>query len=184
MATEWIDIVDTTIKIGLGAIITALASFSTTKFQNSKAVEKESKQIKREMLLVAVEKSDEYIQFLSEYFSRLAGLVDSLPKANSEPDFWQEAEDWVKEIEEKVLNARENVYIAQSRLQLLGFTEVTTILYSIRQLEVSIRQFYPNIKEQKKLPTSEFLDNWTNQFSNRKNAFQQQVSNEFHTHCV
>lgn len=184
MPKEWIDVVDTAVKIGLGALISGMAGHLTYKKRHEHEKGTEARKVKREMLLLAVEKSDEYFQYLSEYFQKLDGLIGSREKHPDMDEFWEHAKDWLYESEQKLIQARECAYIAKSRLQLLGFSEGIESLDKMRSLESELRKFYLALPESEELPTREYLVVWAEKYRDGKNTFQQQVSEEFKVQCL
>ena len=184
MATEWIDVVDTAVKIGLGALISGWATHRVSQLKHTKEAEKESKSVHREMVLVAVEKSDEYFQYMSEYFSRLDGLRQSLDQAGTfNQKLWKKAFDYLEVVENNLTTARNCVFVAQSRLKLLGMSEAIEALHDVRKLEQDLRSFYLNRDQKLELPTDEFLCNWASNFTENKNKFHNSVSTQFLGKC-
>jgi hypothetical protein len=180
--SEYLGIIDTAIKIGLGALISGIATYQVTKIKSDQEKEKESKIVHREMLLKAVENIDEYFQFMSNYFAKLSGLKQSLNGADLDDDFLKKVQKFLEKDEADLVNARNCVYVAKTRLQLLSMTEALSSLTKIRALEKSLRGFYldPNKKE---LPTDEFLSVWATNFIKYQDDFNSKVSTYFLTKC-
>ena len=135
MPTQWVDIVDTAVKIGLGAFISGFATYKVTELKNRKETEKESKAVHREMVLLAVEKTDEYFQFMAEYFARLDGVRQSFDKLDThDEELWDEAFTFIKIVEDNLISVRNGIVVAQSRLRLLNMSEAIEALAPGRTL--------------------------------------------------
>lgn len=184
MPTQWIDIVDSAVKIGLGAFISSFATYMVTKLKSKKEAEKESKAVHREMVILAVNKTDEYFQFISEYVSRLYGIRDSFDKLEKQDEEWlKESIAFIQVVENKLLSARNGIVVAQSRLRLLSMSEAIDALDDVRKLETELRTFYLKRREKTEPPSRQFLDNLSTYFNKHKNRFHTIVSSHFLAKC-
>jgi hypothetical protein len=181
VATEWIDVIDTAVKIGLGALISGWATNKANKLKHQSEREKDTVAVKREMILIAVEKMDEYMQFLSSYYSRLDGLRQSHEQQRFSDEQWLSAWDFIRESENELSEARQCTCIAQSRLQLLCMDDSLKAINNIRSLEKELRTFFIERSHKNKLPTPDYLKNWACKFVKYQNEFQNSTSSVFST---
>lgn len=179
MSTEWIDVVDTAVKIGLGALISAIATHQANRYLHAKAKEGEKRELVKSMLLSAVENADKYFFYLSQYYSRFDGLKRLRKKSASEPNFYSLVKEHLEESENGLAEARNCMHTAQSSLQLLGNVSASTALSKIRALESGLRDWYLDLPESEALPPEEILVQWKKNFNESKRKFRESTSNEF-----
>ena len=177
MATEWIDIVDTTVKIGLGALISGLTTYHVTRIKNEHDNKKNKVTIHQELILEAAQKADEYFDYTYRYFSKLDGIRLSKEAFGFDETHWEEVHQKVNKLEDELTDARANFYTAQSRLELLGLNEASNILASYRSGEDELRSFY--LSGMKDIPDNETLKAWAEKYIPYKKQFRQELSKTF-----
>ena len=177
MATEWIDIVDTTVKIGLGALISGLTTYYVTVTKNDHEKEKESKLLQRDLIIQATNYADEYFDYTYHYYSLLSGVVEARNEFEFEKEDWEEAQKSILQVEKEISDARKNIYAAQSKLELLGLREPAQYLASFKSGSEELRKYYT--LNEKNAPTSDFLQNWANKYIPIKNEFRNSLSTIF-----
>ncbi|MEI6893552.1 MAG: hypothetical protein V5789_02755 [Colwellia sp.] len=74
MATEWIDVVDTAVKIGLGALISGVATYKVSSLNHSKGIEKVIIDKKISMLEEISEDAETYFYFASSLSNTIGGM--------------------------------------------------------------------------------------------------------------
>ena len=75
MATEWIDIIDTAVKIGLGALISGIATYSVANLNHKKDLNKSLSNKKIEILEEISELAEEYFYFFSSLYNLTGGML-------------------------------------------------------------------------------------------------------------
>jgi len=74
-----IDVVDSAVKIGLGAIISGLATYWLAKASHDKTIEKESAQRKRDMMEVAAQEVGRFDQSALRHWEAVYNWIDTTP---------------------------------------------------------------------------------------------------------
>ena len=177
MATEWLDIVDTAIKIGLGAAISGVSTYIITKSKYSHDKGVSTNATKRELILYATEQADKYFEFTYRYFSALDGIASYCEKHDFNEKAQHEALDILELVDEKTPEARACSYVVISRLSLLGLEECEKNFRNYREGENELRAFGSSIS--KKPPTKEFLKGWVNKYMPFKYEFHRCIGEKF-----
>ncbi len=160
MATEVIDVIDSAVKIGLGALISGLSTYWVTR-ANGKTIElKESKAVKRKLIEEISENADKYFEYTYLYFARLDAIRHNF------------------DTQEKGLqDALSAVYIAQSKLELLDLSEALLEMKNYRRGLNDLR-FFNNLNENN-FPTVDFLHTWSNTYLPHKDRFRKSLSKTY-----
>ena len=142
MTITALEILDSAIKIGLGALISGIATYKTLKATHAHDKSKESREHKIKSLEMISEKCD--IFFVA--YGRYKGTLDGILKDRSMMEEFPLNEDQLERLLESDVNlfpARDGVQIATSRLVLLGANEalkhLTKVVENIADLRNDIR---------------------------------------------
>jgi len=179
MATEWIDIADTVVKIGLGALISGVATYYITQLKIKDESNKDSKVLYKDLILEVVKNADEYFHFLNAYYSRLHGTFSSMRR--QEEFTWNDTWQLIEEVETDITKSRNCIYAALSRLQLLGMAESLVALRNVLDCESHLRSFY--LERIEEIPPEDFLTNWGIEYATHRNQFLDTMSREFLLKC-
>jgi hypothetical protein len=116
-AVSVLEIVDTAVKIGLGALITGLATYIITKLNHDKDLEKQSIRRRRELLEQIATNVEHFINSYRRYFLVSLEVVHRTQIGEDYPSgMYEEYESKKKE----VMEATDGLSSAQSYLLLLG----------------------------------------------------------------
>jgi len=177
VSPEWIGVVDTAVKIGLGALISGFSTYFVTRTSNTHDTKSQSNTIKRELILEASKNADEYFDYTYKYFSTLDGIRQSFEEFEFTEKDWKQAKENIQDVELSLDVARKNIYSAVSKLELLGLANVAAYLSSYRHGEEELRQFH-NIGEEIN-PSNEFLSSWAEKYVPIKKQFRDSLSKAF-----
>ncbi|HGF5057880.1 TPA: hypothetical protein ACF31P_004596, partial [Vibrio parahaemolyticus] len=178
MATEVIDVIDSAVKIGLGALISGLSTYWVTR-ANGKTIElKESKAVKRKLIEEISENADKYFEYTYLYFARLDAIRHNFDSVNSvDNSFWEQSELNIDTQEKGLQDALSAVYIAQSKLELLDLSEALLEMKNYRRGLNDLRVF--NSLNEDNFPTVDFLQTWSNTYLPHKDRFRKSLSKTY-----
>lgn len=138
MATEWIDIVDTSIKIGLGALISGSFTYIGNRFSHNA-------QKKKFMLEHRIKVIEEVSQQLDVYFiawerlmNRVMGVTKRLELEKKEQTY-ENIESAIKEKDKELTQSWTELKSAASRLRLINADTVISKLSECTKLEGDLR---------------------------------------------
>jgi hypothetical protein len=163
-----LDIVDTVVKIGLGAIISGVATYSVTRLNHKEEKNKEIIKTKREILEQSVDNIDKYFSLYSEYISQIDGMIrDGLTPGVITDDIRVK---YYLEIDGKFTASRHDRDIAISRARMIGEQEIVSALKGISNIETRFRQY---VIFDKKIPDKETLNNFRFELKEIKKKYQE-----------
>lgn len=143
MPTEWIDIADTAVKIGFGALISGVATYKLTSLSHSQENHKETQSRVRDLIEAGAEEADKYINSLSFFYSALDGLVKNNQSVKDGElsdglDLWELS---VKK-DSELTNSRQYVNSAETKLRLAGAVTAVAEITKMRGIEHVLRFNY------------------------------------------
>ena len=176
MTTSWIDIADTAVKIGLGALISGLTSYYLTRLKFDKEAKNEIQIRKLNTIEEIAKHVDAYLTALLSLISDANGIYlqdpdKTLLNLNTREDI--ELMEYILDYDNKFVNTREQKNFASSKLHLLGLTEVTNSLHILDDLEHEIRTI---IIFDRKIPDSHETEAWSIKISLIKTEFFRSIS--------
>ena len=122
--TGALDIIDTAVKVGLGALIGGFSTYYISRLNHDKEMEKDRLRRKREVLEKITEKLDCFAHQVRNYWALLA---DWHTLSESEADR-SDLEQKIKQGEDALYNAFHDLTSAESSLLLLGEKQASTAL--------------------------------------------------------
>ena len=136
MPTTWIEIADTTVKIGLGAIISGASAYMLARHNHSKAIEKEYLLKHRDVMESLTLDIEEMTHALLKYWSFILDWARNKEKGinNSE-----EKSDQIRGFRSEVFSLFKGLSSAEGRLLLLDCKEQQQCL---REYGEKISEFY------------------------------------------
>lgn len=138
MPTEILGVVDSAVKIGLGALISGLATYVITHKNHSN----EGKNIYREKKISILEYAVENIDPYFHAFQNCLDIADGALRKNISPgpidDDLFESWEFIKD-DEKLISTRERKNIALSRIRLIGLDSLHEKLLEILVVEKMFR---------------------------------------------
>ncbi len=117
MPKDLFDILDTTVKIGLGALISAVATYWVTKLNHRKAIEKDGSQRRRELIEDVAENIERLFALL---FRFRAGLYDWISARDKDKNMSDERHEEILEIQREIPGAYKEITNSEAKLLLLG----------------------------------------------------------------
>ena len=133
-----LEIIDTTVKVGLGAIIGGMFTYLIAKLNHENEMEKERLRRRREILEEIASKCDNFSKQCRDYWALLADWVEAEnPDANL-----PEHRVKIKESEKQFYNAFHDLSSAEGRLLLLGENEARA---KLREYALFAQNFYSNV---------------------------------------
>lgn len=137
MPLEFIDIVDTAVKVGLGAAISGIATYSITHLNHTADNAKELSKRRIEFITFSIEKLEIYFEAFNRCYARLDGIL----KHGTPPgEFPKALYGGYVELDKQLLEARKTRAIALSRLRLIGEIEATKQVGRIGIFESKFRE--------------------------------------------
>lgn len=163
----WIDVVDTAVKVGLGALISGVTTYKVSKLQFMNSHRSDKGKSMRESLLFITEKSDSICIALSLCYARVGGYLRSgAPTPERLASF---ISDYKKTCDAPWLEVRSDFIIAHSRLKLIGANDAAAALRAVCENENPLRE---PIIFNKIAPTQEELAELISKFKlDRENLF-------------
>jgi hypothetical protein len=132
-----IDVLDTAVKIGLGAIITGLATYWVAKANRHKTVERERAQRKRDLLEVVAEQTARFDQFALGYWEKVANWLAFTPRTEPMPETLK-AE--LSKLESEISGGYKDLKSAEAKLLLLGEAKCQRLLRDYGEFVTIYRQ--------------------------------------------
>lgn len=139
MPATWLDIVDTAVKIGLGAAISGVATFAVTKYKYQSDKELASAQRRRESLDQIAEHTEEFSHICLNYWAR---ILDWTRKKKSGKNVNETIESELKRVRGELFSTYKLLAIAESKLLLLGEKNAQLLL---RQYGEELTKFYGTV---------------------------------------
>lgn len=143
-------LVDTAIKIGLGALITGVGTYCVAKLNH----ERELKKIGTIRKIDLIEKVSEQAELYFYGWQRMASSLGGIYSGRNIPTDGFSAVQWkkIKERDEAFLSSKEHVYQVIARLRLLGANEAANLL---GEMNKSIGKFRDPMILKRTTPTHE-----------------------------
>lgn len=151
MPLEILDVIDTAVKVGFGAIISGIATYQVTHLNHRADKKKELAKRKVEIVTFSIEKLELYFAAFTRCYSRLNGILRSGTEPGEFPD---EKLIHYRKLDSELVNARANRAIASSRLRLIGLSEAADLIDKITTIERKLRD---KVIFEKQLPTNQEL---------------------------
>jgi len=138
-AKDYIDIIDTAIKIGLGGLIAWVSSYTVSKLKHDK--EKEIYLLDKKLITYesAIDELESYFNELSRVFSYIGGVQKSNSSETKNVTFTEEQTTILLERNKKLVDSWSSRRVAITRLKLLGAEDLALILNKIKNLEKELR---------------------------------------------
>ncbi|WP_217557865.1 hypothetical protein [Vibrio metschnikovii] len=139
MAITYLEILDTTVKIGLGALISGVTTWKITQLQHRNDNEKQRRARKIESLESVAEQVEVFSHHVMVYWAR---IVDFTRRKGGGS---QLSDDFLKELNEARTNlyhSYKNLNSAESKLLLLGLSESQQ---SLRVFGEAVSRFYAEV---------------------------------------
>ncbi|MGR5364237.1 hypothetical protein ACPV54_25510 [Vibrio mediterranei] len=140
MAKEWLDVADTAVKIGLGALITGIFTYLGIRSSQNSERTKFMMEHKVKLLEQISEDIETYFLALDSYVSRVAGITKIKKQSNKEgQDFSSTQKAALEEKNQELVAGWSNYKSAISKLRLIKAKKVVKEFSPISGLEKEIR---------------------------------------------
>ena len=139
MASSWLDIVDTAVKIGLGATISGIATYSVTKLKHNSDKHLSATQRKRESIDSVAEQVEEFSHICLNYWAR---ILDWTRKKNAGNKKSETLESELKAVRVELFNSYKILASAESKLLLIGENKAQELLRSYGE---ELTKFYATV---------------------------------------
>ncbi len=139
MAISYLEIIDTAVKIGLGALISGVATWKVTKLQHKNDNEKLRRTHKLESLESVAEQVEIFSHDAMIYWSK---ITDFTRKQENQAEITSEFRDELNEARNVLYHSYKNLNRAESKLLLLGLTESQQ---SLRVFGEVVSKFYGEV---------------------------------------
>ena len=171
MATEWIDVVDTSVKIGLGALISGIATYKVSALNHKKDIEKTIINKKIDILEEISENAERYFYFCTSLSNAISGMQKNAKNIGGDLSDSQR-----KIISSKHTNmdeALESRNKAMSKIKILSIPEAENALFEYNTALSDLRNI---IIFDKKMPSREEREAISARFQCQKDSFYQSIS--------
>ena len=167
-------LVDTSIKIGLGAIIASLSNFLMTRITHKTELKKEIFKRRLNSIEKISESAEDYFQKWTRYINILQGISRNSVEKGVEVsnDQWEK----LKQRDVSLLDSRNNKMAAVSRLKLLGLNHIALILENTSEIEKEIRDITVFKKE---IPNYDFINGIHKKMQEKRNAFYESLNSHY-----
>lgn len=148
----WVDVIDSVVKIGLGAVIGGLFSVVALRMNNRNEREKELRARKIKMVEEAVDQAEKFFNTHTNFISRLAWIVEDAD--GSPTQIAPETHAQLKERDDLLLESADRAQIAASRFGLLDAQDSCS---SLKGTIATIMDFRNAMVRRMTLPSAEEL---------------------------
>jgi len=179
MATEVLDIVDTAVKIGLGALISGVSTYYVTSFKYKHEYSSYILDKKLSIVEGCVKDIDEFMTSFSDFMADVDGVRKQFPdvsKLDKDNVIHMEVGDHLSDSDEKFCGSRAARANAISKLRLIGLNVEADVLYEFEKLEREIREIVIFNEE---IPNQLTISAWINQIKDIKHRFFDAVSKHY-----
>jgi hypothetical protein len=169
MPTEILDIVDTAVKIGLGALISGIATYGVTKLNHDKEIVKSKLKRQRELLEEIAAQTEEFSNTVLKYWAYMVEHVRYVERNKQAPeDLEQRIESAAKELFEKY----SHLASAEGKLILLGSIQSQEL---IRDYGEFVKEFRRKAWQGNKNLTETELDDYRSKILSKRKALYQEL---------
>jgi hypothetical protein len=160
MAATYLDLVDTAVKIGLGAGISAVSGYLVVR-ANQSAERMKMFTIRRlDILEKAASHFDEYVGSLSNLIATIDGVrleTPGLEKFNLDNEDHQKRYSFIQKNDKKFCEDSQNATYVVAKLLLLGLKDTATVADNFTKLAQEIRSL---VLFELTLPTDAKIESW------------------------
>ncbi|EHR6782881.1 hypothetical protein [Vibrio parahaemolyticus] len=160
MATEWVNVVDTAVKIGLGAVISGVFTYLGLKLSHRSDKEKFMLEHKTKLLEKIAEDTDIYFTALDSYIAKFSGITKvRCCKGETGNTLTKSQKDSLAERNNSLVESWAYQKSAIAKLRILKATKASKALAKMSTLEKKLRDRYvfdkdiPTYDEVKELQT-------------------------------
>jgi hypothetical protein len=167
-------LLDTAIKIGLGAIIASLSNYLMTKISHKSELKKEIFLRRLNSIEILSKAAEDYFQNWTRYINLLQGISRNTVEKGQIVS--QEQWDKIKKRDASLFDSRTNKMAAVSRLKLLGLNHIALMLENTSEIEKEIRDITVFKKE---IPNYDFINGIHKKMQEKRNAFYESLNSHY-----
>ena len=171
MSPEALGIIDTAVKIGLGALISGLTAFFVASKNNNH-------QISKEVLLRRLNTIEKAAEEVNEFFAKLTDFIaniDGVRKTDvGTTKLSDNACEFLRQSDGRLIYSRDSMNAGISKLLLLGISEPVEILIRVKNMETELRDI---VIFEKKLPDQKSIYDYLVQVQKEKSNFYRSLAN-------
>ncbi|EJA7342773.1 TPA: hypothetical protein JG809_004845 [Vibrio parahaemolyticus] len=134
MSATIYDIIDTAVKIGLGALISGVATYSVTRLNHDKDIEKAKQTRKRELLEDISSQTEEFSNSVLKYWAYMVEHVRYIERDKQAPE----------DLEPRIENAAKDLF---EKFSHLSSAEGKLILLGANKAQELVRDYGEYVKE-------------------------------------
>jgi hypothetical protein len=172
MTTTWIEVVDTAVKIGLGAVITGAATYFVAQLNHKNGIAKDFISKKVSILEEISELTEEYFYFCTRLNNRVGGILKNATNAGMELTAAQKKR--IQEVNKDINQALEKRNKALSKIHLL---KIEAAITAIMEFNNVLSEYRDIVVFNNRLPTEQERDELAVRLNLNKKAFYQATSN-------
>lgn len=132
-----VEVLDTAIKIGLGATLTGLASYFIARHNHDRDLKKMAFARRLETLEQVAEKAELHFSAWRRYCASLGGIYSG--RNPPDPDFSESQWQKIRSRDKDFLESREGIGLAVARLRLLGLTNAADLVNEYNKVVGDLR---------------------------------------------
>jgi hypothetical protein len=170
-----LDVIDTAVKIGLGALISGVTTYFVANKNHFNEKAKAVIDKKVSILEYSTENIEAYLYALNRYFSRIDGVLRN-GQYQGGSAIEKRLSITIKKVDSNLIEARKERDIAVSRLKLIGANDVTKHLSEIASIENELRAL---VIFEKILPKEDQFNDFRKRYHSEKNKFYKSLECEF-----
>ncbi|HHF2934760.1 hypothetical protein [Vibrio alginolyticus] len=171
MEKEWFELADTTIKIGLGAVISVCGAYKLSSLNHKRDIEKRMIEKKVDIIEEISECAEIYFYFCTSLYNTVGGML--LDSGNFGNELTESQKKVVTSKHESFNRALENRNKALSKIKILSIPDAEEAL---QEYNNALKDFRRIIVFDGQAPTQEFLTQVLENLTKHKNKFYKSLS--------
>ncbi|MBL4898697.1 MAG: hypothetical protein JKX76_03500 [Colwellia sp.] len=177
MPTEYLDIIDTAVKIGFGALISGITTYMITHKSQRVELDKEARDKKIKTLEFSIENLEPFFFEYEVFLAILDGHLRSKRITGKVTD-----DEWFdfgyQKFDDELVSTRKKKNSSISRLNMIGMYPLTEKILEINEIE---NQFRQKVIFEKYIPNAEELSEHTKPYLKAKKSFYAAVNESFNS---
>jgi hypothetical protein len=160
-----IEVLDTAVKVGMGALISGVATYQVTRLNHVSDRRKEQSRRLHDALVYSTERLELYQSRLSMCLAALDGLArGGVPAGNFPP---AQFKSYIEQDDRELISARVELAAALSRLRLIGERQCATCANALQDFENDLRS---KVVFEEQLPSLDEISDFRSTFRDRRTA--------------
>jgi len=169
MDTNLLSVVDTAVKIGLGALISGLATYTVTRLNHNKEIEKERINRQRELLEEIASQTEEFSTTVLKYW---AYMIEYIRYVENNKEVPEDLDARIEKSAKDLFDKFTHLSSAEGKLILIGATEAQE---KIRDFGEYVKDFRRKAWQGNKALTESDLDNYRENILNKRKSLYEEI---------